>query len=49
MEKIRLGVVGLGHRGRNMFKLAAEAFPDQVIPAAACDLITANWTDISLA
>lgn len=45
MEKIRMGVVGLGHRGRNMFKLAAEAFPDYVIPAAACDLITANWTD----
>ena len=45
MEKIRMGVVGLGHRGRNMFKLAAEAFPDQVIPAAACDLIAANWTD----
>ena len=45
MEKIRMGVVGLGHRGRNMFKLAAEAFPDYVIPAAACDLITANWTE----
>ena len=45
MEKIRMGVVGLGHRGRNMFKLAAEAFPDQVIPAAACDLIPANWTE----
>ena len=44
-KKIRMGVVGLGHRGRNMFKLAAEAFPDQVIPAAACDLIPANWTE----
>ena len=45
MEKIRMGVVGLGHRGRNMFKLAADAFPDYVIPAAACDLIPANWTE----
>lgn len=23
-EKIRVGVVGLGHRGREMFKLAAK-------------------------
>ncbi|MBO4304867.1 MAG: Gfo/Idh/MocA family oxidoreductase [Lentisphaeria bacterium] len=45
MEKIRMGVVGLGHRGRHMFKLAAEAFPDQVIPAAACDIISSNWTE----
>ena len=43
MRKFRVGVVGLGHRGRIMFKLAAEAFPDQVIPAAACDIIPANW------
>jgi len=25
MSKIRLGVVGLGHRGRHMFSLAAES------------------------
>ena len=43
MTKFRLGVVGLGHRGRNMFKLAADSFPDLVIPAAACDLIPSNW------
>ena len=43
MKKFRLGVVGLGHRGRLMFKLAAEAFPEQVEPAAACDIIPSNW------
>ncbi len=42
MEKIRLGVVGLGHRGRHMFKLAADSF-DCVIPAAACDILPHNW------
>ena len=42
MKEFRLGVVGLGHRGRNMFKLAAEGF-DFVKPVAACDLIEANW------
>lgn len=43
MKKIRLGVVGLGHRGRLMFKLAAESFPDWVTPAAACDILPRNW------
>lgn len=42
MDKIRLGVVGLGHRGRLMFKLAADGF-DFVVPAAACDIIPKNW------
>ena len=42
MKKIRLGVVGLGHRGRLMFKLAAEGF-DFVVPAAACDILPHNW------
>ncbi len=42
MKKIRLGVVGLGHRGRLMFKLAAEGF-DSVVPAAACDILPHNW------
>ena len=31
MKKIRVGVVGLGHRGRAMFKLAADGF-DYVEP-----------------
>ncbi len=43
MTKFRLGVVGLGHRGRHMFKLAADSFPELVIPAAASDLIPSNW------
>lgn len=41
-KKIRLGVVGLGHRGRAMFKLAADGF-DYIVPAAACDIRPANW------
>ncbi len=42
MKKLRIGVVGLGHRGRNMFCLAANKF-DFVIPAAACDLFPRNF------
>ena len=42
MKKIRVGVVGLGHRGRIMFKLAADGF-DFVVPAAACDILPHNW------
>ena len=42
MEKIRLGVVGLGHRGREMFKLAAQGF-DFVVAAAACDIRPHNF------
>lgn len=42
MEKIRLGVVGLGHRGRHMFKLSADSF-DYIIPVAACDIKPSNW------
>ena len=41
-KKLRVGVVGLGHRGRNMFKLSADGF-DCVIPAAACDIKASNW------
>ncbi len=41
MEKIRVGVVGLGHRGREMMKMAANF--DCVIPAAACDLLPRNF------
>ena len=40
MEKIRVGVVGLGHRGRAMFKLAAKF--DYVECAAACDILPRN-------
>ena len=36
MKEFRLGVVGLGHRGRNMFKLAAEGF-DFVKPVGIYD------------
>ena len=42
MDKVRVGVVGLGHRGRIMFKLAADGF-DFVVPAAACDVLPRNW------
>ena len=41
MEKIRLGVVGLGHRGREMLKMSANF--DCVIPAAACDILPRNF------
>ena len=41
-KKLRVGVVGLGHRGRIMFKLAADGF-DFVVPAAACDILPHNW------
>lgn len=42
MKEIRLGVVGLGHRGREMYKLAAQGF-DCIVPAAACDIKAVNW------
>lgn len=41
MKTLRVGVVGLGHRGRAMAKLAAEF--DCVTVAAACDLNPRNW------
>ena len=41
MKKIRIGVVGLGHRGRAMFKLAGKF--DYVVCAAACDKQPRNW------
>ncbi|MFA6930449.1 MAG: Gfo/Idh/MocA family oxidoreductase [Lentisphaeria bacterium] len=44
MNKIRLGVVGLGSRGKGMFSLAAEAF-DQAVPAALCDLKEELWKE----
>jgi len=42
MKKIRLGIVGLGHRGRYMFAQAAHAF-NFVEPAAACDVDRNLW------
>lgn len=44
MKKIRIGVVGLGHRGRQMFHLAGTGF-DCAVPVAACDLIPENWSE----
>ena len=41
MKKIRLGVVGLGHRGRAMITVASEF--DSVEIAAACDIKPSNW------
>ena len=37
MEKIRFGVVGLGHRGRHMARLAKDAFPFTEF-VCACDV-----------
>lgn len=37
LKQIRLGVVGLGHRGRDMFKICAGGF-DGVVPAAICEV-----------
>ena len=42
MEKIKIAVVGLGHRGRNMYKLAVDGF-DCTEAVAACDLKSSNW------
>lgn len=44
MKQLRAGVVGLGHRGRDMFSLVSDNF-DCVIPAAACDVLPRNWTE----
>lgn len=41
MKKIRVGVVGLGHRGRGMLMLSAEF--ECVEIAAACDILPRNW------
>ena len=41
MKNIRIGVVGLGHRGRELLKIAAEF--EQVEIAAACDIRPQNW------
>ena len=44
MDKIRFGVVGLGHRGRYMARLAAEAF-DCTEFVAACDVDPRLWSE----
>ena len=41
MKQIRLGVVGLGHRGRALLKIAADF--ENVVIAAACDIKPDNW------
>ena len=40
-KKIRLGVVGMGSRGRNLFKCAVLF--DCIIPAAVCEIRPDNW------
>ena len=42
IDKLRVGVVGLGHRGRWMFQLTCRSF-DFVEAAAACDLLPRNF------
>ena len=44
MDKIRFGVVGLGHRGRHMARLAADAFPCTDF-VAACDVDPLLWNE----
>ncbi len=41
MKNIRLGVVGLGHRGRELIKLASVF--DNVEISAVCDILAHNW------
>ncbi|MBQ4528286.1 MAG: Gfo/Idh/MocA family oxidoreductase [Clostridia bacterium] len=41
MKKLRIGVVGLGHRGRELIKVAAEF--DYVDISAVCDIRRQNW------
>jgi predicted dehydrogenase len=44
MEKIKFAVVGLGHRGRHMARLAAEAFGCTEF-IAACDIDPLLWSE----
>ena len=44
MKEIRMGIVGLGHRGRAMLTLTKRGFP-YVTPVAACDKFRRNWYD----
>ena len=42
MKKLRVGVVGLGHRGRLIADIVG-LFDDIAELSAACDIIPANW------
>ncbi|MBR7096043.1 MAG: Gfo/Idh/MocA family oxidoreductase [Clostridia bacterium] len=44
MKEIRLGIVGLGHRGRAMAMLSCDAF-EYVKLVAVCDKYRRNWFD----
>ena len=44
MNKIRFGVVGLGHRGRYVARLAADSFPCTEF-VAACDIDPLLWSE----
>ena len=44
MDKIRFGVVGLGHRGRHMARLAADSFECADF-IAACDIDSLLWSE----
>lgn len=44
MNKIKFGVVGLGHRGRYMARLAADEFPCTEF-IAACDIDPLLWSE----
>ena len=44
MKKIRVGVVGLGHRGRDLIDISAKC--DNVEIAAVCDIRPDNWYEI---
>ena len=44
MDKIRFGVVGLGHRGWHMARLAAESFKNVEL-VAACDVDPLLWNE----
>ena len=41
MNCVRLGVVGLGHRGRELLKIAADFERGKIV--AACDILPHNW------
>ncbi len=41
MKILKIGFVGLGHRGRELLKVAASF--DQVKIAAVCDIRPDNW------
>lgn len=41
MQKIRLGVVGLGHRGRALLEISSNFEHVEIV--AACDIIPKNW------